>query len=122
MALFIKKEQESFDWRRFYELCEEYEMRAFVDCMTAIAVDIFGIQITNSLIVAESSYATRVLDTVLNDDNSIYSQNVGAWRMRALVVKNMLASRWKYEAFSNQGIFIKFISLVWGFLTHPEED
>ncbi len=121
-ALFIRKEQEHLDWRRFYELCEEYEMRPFVDCMTAIAVQIFGIEITNPLIVAESPYATRVLDTIINDDDAIYSQSVGPWRMRIMLVKKMFASRWKYEAFSDQGIFTKFVSLVWGFLTHPEED
>ena len=121
-ALFIAKEQEHLDWHKFYELCEEYDMRAFVDCMTAIAVEVFGIQITNSLVVVESPYATRVLDTIINDDNAIFSQNVGAWRTRVMVVKNMFASRWKYEAFSNQGIFKTFVSLVWGFLTHPEED
>lgn len=121
-ALFIAKEQEHLDWHRFYELCEEYDMRAFVDCMTAIAVQIFGIEITNPLIVAESPHATRVLGTIINDDNTIYSQNVGPWRTRVMVVKNMFASRWKYEAFSNQGIFTTFVSLVWGFLTHPEED
>lgn len=121
-ALFIRKEQEHLDWRRFYALCEEYEMRPFVDCMTAIAVQIFGIEITNPLIVAESPYATRVLDTIINDDDAIYSQSVGPWRMRIMLVKKMFASRWKYEAFSDQGIFTKFVSLVWGFLTHPEED
>lgn len=121
-ALYLRKEQERLDWCRFYELCEEYDMRAFVDCMTAIAVHAFGIGMTNPQIVAESPYMDRVLDSVINDDNAVFSQSVGPWRKRVMLVQNMFVSRWKYKAFSNQGIFTKFVSLVWGFLTHPEED
>ena len=121
-ALFLRKEQERLDWCRFYALCDEYDMRAFVDCVTAIAEHALGIGLTNPQIVAESPYMDRVLDSVINDDNAVFSQSVGPWRKRVMLVQNMFVSRWKYKAFSNQGIFTKFVSLVWGFLTHPEED
>jgi hypothetical protein len=103
-------------------LCEEFDMRAFVDCSTALAVKVLGIKITNPNIVTESPYAEQVLSSVINDDDAVFSQNVGAWTIRRMLIKNLFASRWKYEAFSNQGIFSKFITLVWGYLTHPEED
>lgn len=121
-ALFVKREQNNFDWSRFYTLCEEYDMRAFADCVTAIAVDKLGLKITNSQIVADSRYMERVFNSIIEDDSAVFSQNVGAWRKRLLLVRNLFASRWKYEAFSNQGVFSKFVTLVWGYLTHPEED
>ena len=121
-ALFLKSEQNNLDWERFYALCEEYEMRSFVDCMTALAVELFGIKIESGNIVTTSPYAERVLDSIINEDNAVFSQSVGAWRKRFMLVKNLFASRWKYRAFSTQGVISKFISLVWGFLTHPEED
>jgi hypothetical protein len=121
-TLFLEKEQDNLDWERFYALCEEFDMRAFVDCSTAVAVKAFGIKITNPKIVVESPYTERVLTSIINDDDMVFSQNVGAWTMRRMLIKNLFASRWKYEAFSNQGIFSKFITLVWGYLTHPEED
>lgn len=121
-ALFVKKEQNNFDWSRFYTLCEEYDMRAFADCVTAIAVDKLGLKITNSQIVADSRYMERVFNSIIEEDSAVFSQNVGAWRKRLLLVRNLFASRWKYEAFSNQGVFSKFVTLVWGYLTHPEED
>ncbi len=121
-ALFIKSEQDSFDWERFYALCEEYEMRAFVDCMTAIVVENLGVEVTNPHIVAQSPYAERVLSSIINDDSAIFSQNVGAWRKRIMLVRNLFASRWKYRAFTEWNIFTKFVSLVWGYITHPEED
>ena len=121
-AMFIQREQNNLDWERFYNLCEEYDMRAFVDCSTALAVEIFGIEISNPKIVVQSPYTERVLSSIINDDDSVFSQNIGAWRKRVMLVRNIFASRWKYEAFSNKGIISKFFSLVWGFFTHPEEN
>jgi hypothetical protein len=121
-ALFLKQEQNNLDWARFYALCEEYAMRAFVDCVTAIAVEVLGVEITAPNVVTSSEYAHRVLDSIINDDTEIFSQNVGAWRKRVLLVRNLFASRWKYKAFADRGILLQFITLVWGYLTHPEED
>ena len=121
-ALFLKSEQKNLDWERFYEVCEEYHLRAFVDCMTALAVDVCGVKLENDAITAASPYAERVLDSIINEDNAVFSQNVGAWRKRMLLVKNIFISRWKYKAFSTQGVIARLCSLVWGFITHPEED
>ena len=120
-ALFLRSEQEHLDWDRFYALCEEYGMRAFVDCMTAMAVEVCGVAVVDK-VVATTPHAECVLDSVLHDDSAVFSQNVGAWRKRMLLVRNLLASRWKYEAFADKGIMLQFITLVWGYLTHPEED
>lgn len=120
-ALFIKKEQSNFDWSRFYHLCEEYNMRAFVDCITTIAVQFFKIQIVNPQITITSPYAKRVLISIIEDDSAIFSQNIGAWHKRIMLIRNIFSSHWKYKAFSQQGILSKLTSLVWGFLTHPEE-
>lgn len=121
-ALFLKTEQSKLDWVRFYELCEEYDMRAFVDCMTALAMEVCGVEIENEAVAKSSPYAERVLDSIINEDNAVFSQSVGAWRKRVMLVKNIFASRWKYRAFSTQRATSQFISLVWGFLTHPEEE
>ena len=121
-ALFLKAEQSNLDWVRFYEVCEEYGLRAFVDCMTALAVEVCGVEIENDAVTTTSPYAERVLHSIINDDNAVFSQSVGAWRKRVLLVRNLFASRWKYRAFSEEGMVAKFISLVWGYLTHPEED
>ena len=121
-ALFLRSEQENLDWERFYTLCEEYDMRAFVDCMTAMAVEVYGIRLANKRIVATSPYTERVLDAVMHEDIAVFSQSAGAWRKRVMLVRNLFASRWKYRAFASKGIFLQFITLVWGYLTHPEED
>ena len=121
-ALFLAKEQDNLDWERFYALCEEFEMRAFVDCSTAVVIKVFNLDITNPKIVVESPYTERVLDSILNDDDAVFSQSVGKWRTRLMLVRNLFASKWKYEAFANTGIIAKFVSLAWGYFTHPEED
>ena len=121
-ALFLEKEQDNLDWKRFYALCEEFDMRAFVDCSTVLAVKVLGLKITNPNIVVESPYAERVLDSIINDDDAVFSQKISKWKTRLLLVRNLFASKWKYGAFSSQGIVAKFITLVWGYLTHPEEN
>ena len=121
-ALFLEKEQENLDWERFYALCEEFDMRAFVDCSTAVAVEVLGIKITNDRVVAESPHTEQVLSSIMNDDDAVFSQNIGAWRTRVMLVRNLFASKWKYKAFSNKSMFATFVSLVWGYFTHPEED
>ena len=97
-------------------------MRAFVDCSTAIAVEALGLKITNPKIVVVSPYTEQVLDSIINDEDAVFSQNVCAWRKRIMLVRNIFASKWKYKAFSNRSMFMTFISLVWGYFTHPEED
>ena len=121
-ALLLGKEQDNIDWERFYALCDEFEMRAFVDCSTALAVKVFGIEIRNPKIVVESPYAEQVLSSIINDDDAVFSQSVGAWRKRMMLVRNIFASKWKYKAFTTRSMFATFISLAWGYLTHPEED
>lgn len=121
-ALFLRKEQHNLDWERFYALCEEYNMRAFVDCATALAVKIFGVKVESEQIIAESQYAERVLSSILHDDTAVFSQGVGKWRTRVLLLRNLFAARWKYKAFSTHNIFSKLVSLAWGFITHPEEE
>ena len=121
-AMFLEKEQDNLDWERFYALCEEFDMRAFVDCSTALAVEVFGIKITNPQVAVESPYTERVLDSIINDEDAVFSQSIGKWRTRLMLVRNLFASRWKYRAFSSQGLLSKSFSLVWGFLTHPEEE
>lgn len=121
-ALFLREEQNNLDWERFYALCEEYDMRAFVDCSTAIAVEVLGIEITNPRIIVESPHTERVLTSIIRDEDAVFSQHIGAWRKRAMLVRNIFASKWKYKAFSKRGFFATFLSLVWGYLTHPEED
>lgn len=121
-ALFLKTEQKNIDWVRFFQICDEYDLRTFVDCMTALAVDMCGVEIDNEVITTISPYSAKVLDSMLNEDNAVFSQSVGPWRKRVMLVQNLFSSRWKYKAFSSQGVVAKFVSLLWGYLTHPEED
>lgn len=91
------------------------------DVQTAIAVEVFGVKVENAAIVATSPYTERVVHSVMEDDNAIFSQNIGKWHTRILLVRNLFASRWKYKAFSDRGILATLFSLVMGYLFHTEE-
>lgn len=120
-ALLLRSEQSTLDWGKFYAICEEQHLRAFVDVQTALAVEVFGVEITNSAVTTTSPYTERVLDSILYDNMAIFSQNVGKWRMRMLVLRNLFAARWKYKAFSNRGVVGTFLSLLRGYLFHTEK-
>ncbi len=120
-ALFIIREQHNFNWEQFYAICTEQGLRTFVDVQTAIAVEVFGVKVENAAIVATSPYTERVVQSVMEDDNAIFSQNIGKWHTRILLVRNLFASRWKYKAFSDRGILATLFSLVMGYLFHTEE-
>ena len=120
-AMFLEKEQNALDWEKFYAICEEQGLRTFADVQTAIAVKVFGIKIENKAVVVESPYTERVLTSIMEDDTAIYSQNIGKWHMRMLVLRNLFASSWKYKAFSDRGVISKFFSLIRGFVFRTEE-
>lgn len=121
-ALFLKGSQYTFDWERFYAICDEQYLRAFVDVQTALAVEVFGVEIDNKDIATTSPYTERVLHSIIEEDAAIYSQDVSKWRMRMLVLRNLFASRWKYKAFSDRGIIATMLSLAWGFFIKNEAD
>lgn len=120
-VLFLRAEQHNLDWKQFYTICDQQGLRAFVDVQTAIAKRVFGIEIECEEVVANSPYTERVLESIMRDDTAIFSQNVGKWRTRMMLLQNLFALRWKYKAFSDRGVVMTFVSLVYGFLFHTEE-
>ena len=121
-ALFLKSEQDRLDWGEFYAICEAQHLRAFVDVQTAIAVEVFGVDVSQSAITTTSPYTERVLQSIMEDDTAIFSQGMSKWRTRMMMLRNLFASRWKYRAFSDRGVLTTLLSLAWGFIVHPEAD
>lgn len=104
-AMFLKTEQHNVDWKAFYVFCERYHFRKFADAMTAISVGSLGVTIENADITTESPYSERILSSILNDDDYIYSENEGGWKERWHVIKNLFHYRWKYEEIYEQGVW-----------------
>lgn len=94
-ALFAGTEQNAIDWSYFYRVCDDMGFSRFANTMNAIAVDIWGVLLTNPDVAFDRRYVDRVLDDVLAD--KMHVSGLPGYKRRAILVYNMLSSRWKYR-------------------------
>ena len=119
-AVFLQKEQDKVDWEQFYAFCERHHLHRFADAITAICVKHLGIQITKPIIITESPYADKVLDSALYDDDYIYGVGESRWGSRFHLVKSIFKHRWKYEDIYQQSVWKQLWWYVSGYLFHTE--
>lgn len=115
-ACFVAAEQERVDWQEFYELCDAYHLRRFADALTAISVKYLGLRVTSPAVVTESPYAVRILDSILDDDSSVFNRGKGKWWSRTKMLSNVFQYRWKYREIYQKGYFGEMMRLVAGFV------
>ena len=119
-AVFLQKEQGNVDWELFYAFCERHHLRRFADAITAICVKYLGVQITNPIIISESPYADKILNSALYDDDYIYGVGESIWGSRFHLVKSIFKHRWKYEEIYQQSVWKQLWWYVSGYLFHTE--
>lgn len=115
-ALFLKHEQNSVDWHLFYNLCEKYNLKRFVDVMTAISVEKLGVLIQNPLIHVYSPWVDKVFDNIMHGQPRVYSGVLGIWSSRWLILKNMIQYRWKYSKIYNKNFMCEILYSIYAFL------
>jgi hypothetical protein len=96
-ALLLAKEQNNINWSDFYAWCDRLHMTRFANALTAIAVQNFGLKITNPSIVTSSEFADRILDDVLYKSEGLYNKGYSVWKSRIKLVQNKLSFLWKYH-------------------------
>lgn len=117
-AMFIKAAEYKIDWTAFYDFCERYNYRRFVDAVTTISVNSLGVKLTNPDIVINSAYSDRILQSVF-DESYIISRN-GGWGERIQIVKNLFYNKWKYEEICQQSIWKQLWWYASGYLLRTE--
>lgn len=118
-AMFLKQEQDHVDWLRFYELCKDFHMLRFANAMTDISVNLLGIKITNHLLVAESPYTERIVQSALHDDDYVFSTGTG-WQNRWHIIQNLFRYRWKYHKIYQESILKQLWYYATGYLFKTE--
>lgn len=96
-AMFLKAHQNDVEWDVFYAFCERNHLRRFADAMTGIAVNYLGINISNYEIISESSYADKIMQSALYDEDYVFGSGKGNWYNRFHLIRNLFHYRWKYE-------------------------
>ena len=119
-AMFLKKEQDNVDWPSFYDYCERHHLRRFADAATAICVDLLGLTITNPSITSNSSYAERIVQSTLYDNDYVFGSGRGGWYNRWHIIKNLFRYRWKYEEIYQQSIYKQLWYYASGYLFKTE--
>lgn len=119
-AMFLKTEQDNIDWDKFYELCDCYHFRRFVDVSNEIAVKYLGVEIRNPAVVVTSKYTEKVLHSILNDDDFVFNSGKSGWVNRLHIVTNMFKYSWKYHQIYQSCILKQLWYYISGYIFKTE--
>lgn len=121
-AMLLKAEQHNINWVEFYHWADKMHMTRFVDALTAISVEHFGLKVSNPAIHTTSSYAHLILeDTILHSDG-IHNKGYSVWEKRWLLISNKFSFGWKYHKIYQRSIIAELIRTSFAFLfeKHPK--
>lgn len=107
-AVFLKKEQDKVDWKQYNDFCKRYKLDKFAAVMNYIASEYLGVQLNSSDIKADGTFAEKILQSTLYDDDYLFNSGKSDWTVRWLLVKNMLTKdKWKYRDIAQQNVWIQ---------------
>ena len=118
--MFLNRYQDEVDWKAFYSFCKRNHLFLFVNALTAISVDIFGLRINNPVIITTSPFASKILRSTMAGEDLIYDKKTGIWRGRWLILKNLFKCRWKYEEVYEERVWLQLWYYVSGVLFRTE--
>ncbi len=119
-AMFLKAHQNAVNWGKFYAFCERYHLKIFAETMTAISCAYLGVEISNPDIVKDSVHTEKVLNSILYDDDYIYSESEGGWKEKWHIVRNLFHYRWKYEEIYKDSVWKQLWYYTTGYLLKTE--
>lgn len=119
-VVFLKKEQNNVDWKAFYEYCDSYNFRRFVDAMNAISAEYLGVKFENKEITTESPYIEKILNSTLYDEDYIYNAGESIWKSRWHVIRSLFKYRWRYKEIYQESVWKQLWWYASGFIFKTE--
>ena len=116
--MFLKVEQNEVDWEEFYDFCDRYHFRRFVDAVTAICVVYLGVKITSPQIVTKSEYSDMILNSIFDKDQDI--KRTGGWSERFQIIKHLFKNKWKYDEIYQLSVWKQLWMYAYGYVTKAE--
>lgn len=121
-TMFLQKEQDKVEWKQYNDFCKRYKLDRFAAVMNFIASEYLGVQLNSSYIKVDGTFAEKIMQSTLYDDDYIFSSGKNDWTVRWLLVKNMLTrDKWKYRDIAQQNVWMQLWQSVAGFLTRKDE-
>lgn len=116
-AMFLQKDQDKVDWPKYNDFCKRYKLDRFATIMNFIASEYLGVQNKKQDIMVDSTYAQRVLQSTLYNDNYLFNSGKSDWAVRCLLVKNLLTrDKWKYRDIAQQNVWKLLCQSAKGYL------
>ena len=116
-AIFLKAAQKDVDWNAYNDFCEKYYLEIFSAVMNHIAIHYLGVELKCQGIITDDTYAEKVIISTLNDDDYLFNSGKSDWKVRWLLVKNMLRKdRWKYREIAQDNVWKRLYDIFMGFL------
>lgn len=116
-AMFIKACQKEVDWNAFNDFCKRYKLDRFAAVMNYIAVHHLGITAESGNLMMDGTYAEKILQSTLYDDEYLFNSGKSDWAVRWLLVKHMFGrDRWKNSEIARQNVLARLWQNATGFL------
>lgn len=117
---FVQQHQQNIDWNELHRVCEKMKLNRFLEVMNTIAVKNFGVEKCVDAMRCDSPYVEKVMDSILFDNDYIFSKGQGKWAERFNIVTNMIKYRWKYRDICEESIIKRFMIRIFGFIFKTE--
>ena len=119
-AVLINRCGNVIDWQKFKEIIsvKDIKMLRFAEIMSVISHKYLGAAMPDIFTMNKDSeiLAEKVLQSILNDNNSLYNHNYSNWQCRMMMIKNFLVGDWKYKEFSEESAIRHTFNSIWAFL------
>lgn len=114
---FVNSERANINWDEFNFRCEQVGASRFVTAVNAICIQYLGLNVSE-LNINDSRYTERILIDALADWSRI-SGISDLWRYRIAKLRNIFASRWKFNKVYDRNFLSAILRLGIGVVTDP---
>lgn len=122
-AMFLQKEQDKVDWKQYNDFCNRYKLDRFAAVMNYIASVYLGVQLNSSDIKVDGTFAEKIIQSTLYGDDYLFNSGKSDWKVRWLLVKNMLTrDKWKYRDIAQQNVWLHLWWSSMGFLIRRNDE
>ena len=115
---FVNAERESVDWDEFNRRCEQVGASRFVAALNAVCVMYLGLDLSGTGLVRDDLFAARLLIDTLEGGRRISGMS-SLWRQRVAKIRNIIASRWKFNDVYDRNFLSSMVRLGVGVITDP---
>ena len=119
-VMFIKKYGNDIDWAALRKMCDEFNLRVFLECTNLIASKYFRLTNVTALSAEYADLSERIITSIFNDKDFVFGSGEGNWHNRWHLITNLFKYRWKYEDVYETSIWKQIWYYATGFIFKTE--